>query len=483
MKNLVCCLSLLFFCSIIFICAQPVLAEDMREVSSKAEQAKAALIQKAAEEKRAAEEEAAKSKARILGDRTKLESAIANLKAREKSLKAEIEALTKEQTVRTTEEEELTVELAQTDQMVNELIGVIRINAKDISTLIEENLQTAFGIDSLEKTQQLADESTFPGMDGIRGLAQTLFTEIDTTGEVTLKKMQIIDRNGKTVEAETLVMGPFCAAYRLDGELGFLRYSTAGKQFYALSKLPTRRMQKQLARYFDGESESLPMDITRGAALQQLSHSLSLWEQIQKGGPIVWPILAIFIVGILITLERIIFMTRKSFNSDTFMASVGQAAEKGKWDECETYCNKYLKKPVARIIAAGLNCRDVEREDMENVLQEAILREIPPMERFLSTLGMLAAISPLLGLLGTVTGMIDTFHIITLHGTGDPKLMSGGISEALVTTMLGLGVAIPLMLAQTLLNRSVEKEIGTMEEKAVSLVNVIYKSRIETCKT
>ncbi len=91
---------------------------------------------------------------------------------------------------------------------------------------------------------------------------------------------------------------------------------------------------------------------------------------------------------------------------------------------------------------------------------------------------MLAAISPLLGLLGTVTGMIDTFHVITLHGTSDPKLMSGGISEALVTTMLGLGVAIPLMLAQTLLNRSIEKEIGTMEEKAVALVNIIHKSRL-----
>ncbi len=103
------------------------------------------------------------------------------------------------------------------------------------------------------------------------------------------------------------------------------------------------------------------------------------------------------------------------------------------------------------------------------------------MERFLSTLGMLATIAPLLGLLGTVTGMIDTFHVITLHGTSDPRLMSGGISEALVTTMLGLSVAIPLMLAQNLLNRAVDREIGVMEEKAVSLVNLIHKSRERSC--
>ena len=186
----------------------------------------------------------------------------------------------------------------------------------------------------------------------------------------------------------------------------------------------------------------------------------------------------LFIAGILIILERIVFIIRHHFDSNRFMHQISGYVLDGQWDKCETYCNQYLKKPVARVINAGLRCHEQDREDMENVLQEAILREIPPLERFLSTLGMLAAISPLLGLLGTVTGMIDTFHIITLHGTSDPKLMSGGISEALVTTMLGLGVAIPLMLAQTLLNRAVEKEIGMMEEKAVSLVNIIHKSKL-----
>lgn len=116
---------------------------------------------------------------------------------------------------------------------------------------------------------------------------------------------------------------------------------------------------------------------------------------------------------------------------------------------------------------------------MENSLQEAILKEIPPLERFLSTLGMLAAIAPILGLLGTVTGMIDTFFVITQHGTGDPRLMSDGISVALVTTMLGLSVAIPIMLAHTLLSRSVDNRIAQMEEKAVALINIVERSQDE----
>ena len=117
----------------------------------------------------------------------------------------------------------------------------------------------------------------------------------------------------------------------------------------------------------------------------------------------------------------------------------------------------------------------MDRMEMENVLQEAILQEIPGLERFLSTLGMLAAIAPLLGLLGTVTGMINTFDMITHYGTGNPRMMSGGISEALVTTMLGLSVAIPILLCHTLLTRHTENIIAQMEEKAVAFTNIIYK--------
>jgi biopolymer transport protein ExbB len=159
------------------------------------------------------------------------------------------------------------------------------------------------------------------------------------------------------------------------------------------------------------------------------------------------------------------------------MQRIEKLSAKNDWQACIQACAQYARKPVARVLKAGLSSRQMQREEMENALQEAILKEIPPMERFLSTLGMLAAIAPLLGLLGTVIGMIETFHVITLHGTGDPRLMSGGISEALVTTMLGLSVAIPLMLSQTLLNRAVDKHIGQMEEKAVSLVNIIHKNR------
>jgi biopolymer transport protein ExbB len=209
--------------------------------------------------------------------------------------------------------------------------------------------------------------------------------------------------------------------------------------------------------------------------LNQLIHDLSLVDQVPKGGPIVWPILAILALGALITLERIFFILKRKISLETVCGRIEAQAEARNWDACAATCDKYSKNPVIRVIRSGVDSRNLPREDMENAVQEAILKEIPPMERFLSTMGMLAAIAPLLGLLGTVTGMIDTFHVITMHGTGDPRMMSGGISEALVTTMLGLSVAIPIMLSHTLLSRAVENSVGMMEEKAVALINIVQK--------
>jgi biopolymer transport protein ExbB len=127
------------------------------------------------------------------------------------------------------------------------------------------------------------------------------------------------------------------------------------------------------------------------------------------------------------------------------------------------------KGPVFRVLAAGLAARKATREVLDSVLEEAILKELPRLEKFLPTLQVLAAIAPLLGLLGTVTGMINTFQVITVYGAGDPRMMSGGISEALITTELGLAVAIPIILLHTWFARRVDVIIGDMEEKSVSL--------------
>jgi biopolymer transport protein ExbB len=453
-------------------------AEDMRQVRIKAREARESLLQKAAEEKSAAEKEAARSREKILSNRSALEKAIAEITSKVQRLERQVSDLTTESNRLEEKEQALNATLTQTGGAIKELVGAIRVNAKDIDGLIRQNPQTALEGFPTSFLEAVASDARFPGMDDVRAMADALLTQIASTGQVRLAKGPAIDRAGREVAADLLLLGPFTAAYHIDGETGFCNYSAAGGKLYALSRLPSHRMQKQIKRYMAGKSDAVPMDISRGAALRQLTHELSLWDQIPKGGPIVWPILIILAVGVLIIIERIIFLARKRMDADGLISNIENLSKDNNWSACGDACKAYTATtPVARVIKAGIRCCDMTRAGIENALQEAILKEIPPMERFLSTLGMLAAIAPLLGLLGTVTGMIDTFHVITMHGTGDPRLMSGGISEALVTTMLGLGVAIPLMLSQTLLNRTVDNKIGEMEEKAVSLVNIIHKHR------
>ena len=451
--------------------------EDMREMQIRARQEKQALLEKAIEEKAAAEREAAEARDRILRDRTALLNAIAGLEEENRRHGETIQLLESEMAVLSEKEKTLDREIDETGSMIRELVGAIRVNAKDIGALSRESLQRTFRPDKTAFLKNIADQGEFPGMTDIHMMADVLIEEIRLSGSVRTEKGTILDRSGREAEADILLIGNFTAAYRTNGEVGFLNHSPGGDRLFALSRLPSGRMQKQIAGYMDGKNMAVPMDISRGGALRQLTHELSLVEQLPKGGPIVWPILLILGLGVAIIIERVIFLVRKRFDSESFMRQIDELIRTGKFEACREACDGHGGKPVARVIGAGLSCCHMPREEMENALQEAILREIPPMERFLSTLGMLAAIAPLLGLLGTVTGMINTFHVITLYGTGDPRMMSGGISEALVTTMLGLSVAIPMLMAHTWLNRAVDRNIGEMEEKAVTLVNMSHKNR------
>ncbi|WP_028580508.1 MotA/TolQ/ExbB proton channel family protein [Desulfogranum japonicum] len=451
-------------------------AQDMRVISLEAEQARNLLTEKATQEKAAAEQAAAQSRKQILEDRETLQQAITKLQQEKQTRTSRVEELTAQSEQLGKQEEQLTAELEQKRATVGELIGTIRMNAKDLDSLASQDLTNRATGEMTSFSNLLAQDGQLPSMGQIRTMMDAVASLIDHSQGVARIQGNIVDRTGHALSSEILLIGPFTAAYSHQGETGFLTYSPDGDNLYALSRLPSSGMQKQLAQYMEGKRSSVPIDISRGNALRQLSNQLQLSDQIQRGGPIVWPIVVIFILGLLIVLERSIHLIRTRARTSRIIDQIQVYCKNNQFSECEEWLANHASKPLTRILLAGVRSFQKSREDLENILQEAILREIPPLERFLSTLGMLVAIAPLLGLLGTVTGMINVFHVITLHGTGDPRLMSGGISEALVTTMLGLGVAIPLMLLHNVLQRRVDERIGEMEEKAVSLVNLIHSS-------
>lgn len=452
-------------------------AEDMRVMSQSAEQKKQELIEKARQEKAEALKEQEEVLKKIKADEDLLAAAVSRKKSENQTLEKQLREIEERLIKKVENEKNLNEKLGQASSEIRELVGFVRVSARDLQGILDQSFQSAFYPDRAEILEAIKNEQKFPDMADIERMVSLLFEEIALSGAVSVQKGLIVDRNGAEVEAEILILGNFTAAYRNSSETGFLLYSDTSKRFFALSKLPGSGIQKRIASYMDGQSDYSPVDISRGGALRQLTHRLSMMEQIPQGGPIVWPIIVIFILGALIVIERGYFLYRYSMNADSFMQCISDFISKGDWNECKTLCMKYETKAVPKIILAGLQAREMDRQDMENALQESILREIPRLEKFLSTLGVLAGIAPLLGLLGTVAGMIETFHVITYFGTGDPRMMSGGISEALVTTMLGLSVAIPLMLCHTLLTRRVDTITAQMEEKAVSLVNTVFAHR------
>lgn len=457
-------------------------AKEVRRTSGQADEQRLMLIERAEAEKAAAVEEARQTRAAIGRDRAALEAAVAELETKKTRLKTSIAELRQEETANTAQESELDTKLRETDGMVRELVGQIRINAKDLDELISQDPRSAAGAAAgqpLSFLSAVAGDEKFPGMDEIRVMTDALMEITRHSGEVDLSRVSIVDREGREGEADVLFAGPFTAVYRAEGESGFLNFTPGSTALYALANLPSSTMQKRISSYMAGESPALPMDISRGGALRQISHRVDFLEQIRQGGPIVYPILALLVLGLFIVVERIISLLRNRQAKPPLISYIRELAENGDWPGCLELCEsrRWQKKPMGRVLGAGLAARNLAREDVENALHEAILMEVPKLERGLSTLSMFTAIAPLLGLLGTVTGMINVFHVITLYGASDPRMMSSGISEALVTTMLGLSVAIPLMLLHNMVSRGVDHIVDDMEEQSVSLVNLICRKR------
>lgn len=194
-------------------------------------------------------------------------------------------------------------------------------------------------------------------------------------------------------------------------------------------------------------------------------------ETIEGGGTIGYIILGLGVLGLLLILLRVLLLLKSGSNVKQITDVVIAKVEAGKGDEA-LEAIKGFQGATARVIKATLRNIKKDRDHIEDIVTENILNESSNIDRFGNFVLVLAAVAPLLGLLGTVTGMIATFDIITTHGTGDPKLLSGGISEALVTTMLGLIVAIPLLLLGNLLSGWAQNIKDSMEQSALHIVNL-----------
>lgn len=193
-------------------------------------------------------------------------------------------------------------------------------------------------------------------------------------------------------------------------------------------------------------------------------------EIVVAGGWIMLPILLGSAVALAIVAERFWSLRQGRIAPSNLLEQIKQWSQKGRLDPKHLDALKD-NSPMGRILAAGLKQVGKPRADIRAAMEEVAGQEVHEMERFLNTLGTIAAVSPLLGLLGTVVGMIEVFTALMLHGSGDTALLAGGISKALITTAAGLCVAIPAMFFHRMLLRRVDEIAVSMETQAADLLN------------
>jgi biopolymer transport protein ExbB len=220
----------------------------------------------------------------------------------------------------------------------------------------------------------------------------------------------------------------------------------------------------------------LPVDPTLGSALAMAAQEETLWEHINKGGIWIWPILVFAFLATITAIFKVFEIYRVKMPQPGALHDILKALNNGERDKAMELA-KAVQGPAQGMLVDAVEHSDETKELVEEVMYERMLEVQPRLERLLPFIAVTAATAPLMGLLGTVTGMINTFKLITIFGTGDAKQLSSGISEALVTTEFGLIVAIPSLIMHALLNRRAQAVMANMERMAVAFVNGLSVSR------
>jgi len=218
-------------------------------------------------------------------------------------------------------------------------------------------------------------------------------------------------------------------------------------------------------------SGHVPVDVTGGAALKLRTADETFLQHLRKGGVVMVPLLFLAVACAAIAIIKFCSLMAVDHRSaETRIHEILAALDSGDARTALDLAAK-LRRPLGPVITAGIEHRNSPKEHVEEIMYERILSQTPALERFLAPLAVCASSAPLLGLLGTVTGMIRTFRLITVFGTGDPRMLSAGISEALITTECGLMIAVPALLLHAYLSRRVRKAVATTQQASVMFVN------------
>jgi biopolymer transport protein ExbB len=299
---------------------------------------------------------------------------------------------------------------------------------------------------------KMASATELAQIEDIETLWFELQREITESGKVVRFNHLGTRADGTQEEMEVVRVGSF----NLISDVGYLEHDAGEGSISELLRQPDGRVLASAGNLFEAESGYVPfgLDVTRGGILGLLVETPTIAEKIDQGGIVGYSILALGAVGLLIAIWRFMGLSNDS----------RRVSAQLKRDTAST------DNPLGRVLAAYESNRNADTETIELKLSEAALKEMPGLTKGLLFIKVISVVAPLMGLLGTVTGMIKTFQVITLYGAGDPKMMAGGISQALVTTVLGLVVAIPMVLLHTIVSGQSRKIVNILQSQSAGLI-------------
>ncbi len=303
-----------------------------------------------------------------------------------------------------------------------------------------------------ELAQKMGSTSKLASIEDIEQVWFELQREMTEQGQIERFERSVIVSGGAEQTQNVIRVG----AFNLVSDGKYLEYNAGLDALSELTRQPSSRVMAsaQALEQSDAARVDFALDPTGGAILGLLVQAPSVKERVQQGAEVGYVILAVGVIALLIALERFISLTL-----------MGRKINRQLKEDVARDDN-----PLGRVMKVKDSYPDVSYDTLELKLSEAILREMPKITQNLTLIKIISVVAPLLGLLGTVTGMINTFQAITLFGTGDPKLMAGGISQALVTTVLGLVVAIPSVFLYTLLNTRSKNLLMILQEQSAGII-------------
>ncbi|MDI3324532.1 MotA/TolQ/ExbB proton channel family protein [Pontibacterium granulatum] len=332
---------------------------------------------------------------------------------------------------------------------LGEVFGVVKEEAGELRSVLEDSLANA-EYPGRADTLAFTDSKRVPSLRELETLWYQLQLEMMASGRISRFNAPVVNDDGSVTEQPVVRFGLFSAATE-QGD-----YLSWDIQQQSLTVLPTQPdgAMPQLLAYLSGASNEIQIDPTRGQLFRLLDRQPKLFERVQQGGEVGYMILALGALGLLVAVLQMLNM---------LYSEVKVRAQLNRADRLSQ------DNALGRVLLA-VTKHNLTQEQRELKVDEAILQELPGIERGQSFVKLLAAVAPLLGLLGTVIGMIATFQSITLYGTSDPKLMAGGISQALITTVLGLVVAIPLLFCHSYLAARGRRMTQILQEKSLGLL-------------